>query len=599
MASLANRLQGHRGPDAACHEVATLSNGWRVLLGHQRLSILDLSAAGIQPMRSQSGSSVIIFNGEIYNYLELADKLHRQRRTGTDTEVLLEMAEQQGLGQTLMDANGMWSMVFVQALANSVQISRDRAAEKPLYVWRSADRLVIASEMKTVAALSGSRFNVNLQVLSDYIDQGLQDVSGGSWLDGIVQLPPATLSRVEFGQDGPSLATERYWIPGTETVETSRAEAEVRLRELLYDSVAIRLRADVPVGLTLSGGLDSSILAALIAEVTGDPTRVHAMSSVSPGAQGDESAHIDRVCEALGISTHRVDLGADPETTAELLAEVTWHNDAPLGSFSNVAFYRLMKLARQQGLIVSLSGQGADETFCGYRKYFFWALRDDFRRARVGAAFGNLVGSIEAGTVLRQLNYSEAKRYFPWANRAESALSVQAKASRKRRDVSLGNKSLAERQYEDIARFSVPYLTHYEDRQSMAHGVEVRLPYLDHRIIEFGLSLPTSLKVNLGWTKSLMRTAFEGALPREIIWRRDKQGFSNPQEQWLRGPLRATVDRLIRGDAAIFDRQLLDRSALTRLWDRFLVGDRAVAHRQIFSAWALETWIAKFDPYLS
>jgi asparagine synthase (glutamine-hydrolysing) len=259
-----------------------------------------------------------------------------------------------------------------------------------------------------------------------------------------------------------------------------------------------------------------------------------------------------------------------------------------------------MKMARAKGLVVSISGQGADEIFCGYRKYFFWALRDELRRGRIMSALGNLAGSLSAGTVLRQLSYSEAKRYVPWAARASSALSRQAAGERCRRTVSLDGKPLAQRQLDDIAHYSVPYLTHYEDRQSMAHGVEVRLPYLDHRIIEFGLSLPTEFKVHRGWTKSVMRTAFNDMLPPEIIWRPDKQGFSNPQRTWLQGPLRSRIDRLIRdSSAAIYERNLLSRPALVTLWERFLAGDREVAHRQIFAAWALETWLAKFDSYLS
>lgn len=599
MAKLATQLQGHRGPDKTRHCVETLANGWRVLLGHQRLSILDLSDAGTQPMRSRSGRQMIVFNGEIYNYIELAAGMHSPRRTGTDTEVLLELVEQNGLDSTLRDANGMWALVHIDAAKNLVQLSRDRAGEKPLYVWRDGTRIIAASEMKTVAALAGVRFEVNRQILSDYIDQGLQDVGEGTWLEGVELLAPATRTEVTWNAGGGvDFQTSCYWNPGTNVVAIGRAEAEIQLRELIHDSVMLRLRADVPVGITLSGGLDSSILAAEMSRLLGGPARLHAISSVSPGVQGDESMHIDRVCGALGINAHRVNLGADAHENAFLLPEVTWHNDAPLGSFSNVAFFRLMQLARQQGLIVALSGQGADEIFCGYRKYFFWALRDKLRHGKMLSGVGDVLGSLRSGTVLSQFNYSEAKRYMPGRKSAASALSSSVRASAIYRDVSLGNRTLSERQLEDIQHYSVPYLTHYEDRQSMAHGVEVRLPFLDHRIIEFGLSLPTELKISNGWTKSVMRTAFESSLPRKIIWRRDKQGFSNPQETWLRGPLRAQLDNLFHSDAAMYQHDLIDRAALLKLWERFLSGDHSVAHRQIFAAWALETWLGRFSAYI-
>ncbi len=599
MAATATRIQGHRGPDKSAHTVETLANGWRVLLGHQRLSILDLSDAGTQPMRSLDRRQQIIFNGEIYNYLELAAGMRSPRRTGTDTEVLLELAALNGVEETLRAANGMWAIVHVDTGQNAVHIARDRAGEKPLYIHRTERRIVVASELKTVAALVGGGFSVNRQVLADYIDQGLQDVSEQTWLNGIEQLPPATLARIVWtGSGALDLDSRRYWTPETRATPMSRPEAEARLRELVENAVTIRLRADVPVGVTLSGGLDSSILAAQMALQAGDPARVHAISSVSPGVVGDESMHIDCVCKALSINTHRVDLGADAHENAALLPLVTWHNDAPLGSFSNVAFFRLMQLARRQGLIVSLSGQGADEIFCGYRKYFFWAMRDQLRRGRYSGALSNLAGSALSGTVLSQLNYADARRYLPGQKRAPSALTKEVRSIVGRRDVGLGDRTLAERQLADLQHYSVPYLTHYEDRQSMAHGVEVRLPYLDHRIIEFGLSLPTELKVSRGWTKSLMRTAFEDILPREIIWRRDKQGFSNPQEEWLRGPLRMQLDALFRSDAAIYDYGLLDRTALLSLWERFLAGDRSVAHRQVFAAWALDAWLSTFNGYL-
>lgn len=599
MAKLATKLQGHRGPDKTAHCVETLPNGWRVLLGHQRLSILDLSDAGTQPMRSGSGGQTIIFNGEIYNYLELAQRMRNPRRTGTDTEVLLELIELNGLDATLGEANGMWALVHVDAARNMIQLARDRAGEKPLYIWRDGSRMIVASEMKTVAALAGRRFGINPQVLSDYIDQGLQDVDEQTWLTGIEVVPAASSARVAWNAAGDlALEVKRYWEPSAHPIEIDRTEAERRLRDLMQDSLKIRLRADVPVGITLSGGLDSSILAAEMARQMGDPGLVHAISSVAPGAQGDESVHIDRVCDALGVHTHRVNLGEDAHENAALLPEVTWHNDAPLGSFSNIAFYRLMRLARDQGVIVVLSGQGADEAFCGYRKYFFWALRDELRRRKLASGLGNVVGSLRHGTVLSQFNYSEAKRYLPGRRRSASALQASIRTGASLRDVSMGARTLGERQLEDIRRYSVPYLTHYEDRQSMAHGVEVRLPYLDHRIIEFGLSLPTELKVSNGWTKSVMRTAFQEALPHQIIWRRDKQGFSNPQEEWLRGPLRPKLDALFRSDAAIYQYDLLDRKAMIGLWERFLAGDRTVAHRQIFAVWALEAWLDRFSAYV-
>lgn len=598
LGKIGSELQRHRGPDKSATEVVDLPNGLRVLLGHQRLSIIDLSEGGTQPMTSKSGDSMIIFNGEVYNYLELQAQFSLKTKSSSDTEVLLELAEKTSLEDTLRLANGMWALVMVSKQNGQILIARDRAGKKPLYIANLGNRLVVASELKTVAALSGRRFFVNAQVAADYIRQGVQDVGQASWLEGIETLGAGTIAEITCQQQSLSVTTTWRWEPELTSRKIGLAEAGEQLQDLFSNSVALRMRSDVPIGVTLSGGLDSSLIAAEMSKAFGDPSRVNAISAISPGEEGDESVHVERACKSLGITSHKVNLSWNPQDSFALMERVTWHNDAPLGSFSNVAFFRLMELARAEGIKVVLSGQGADEMFCGYRKYFFWAMREQLRSGRIDHAAANLIGSLISRTVVAQINLAEAGRYLPGSRSDNDVLTERVRMASVRHQIGIGGLLVRERQLLDLKHYSVPYLTHYEDRISMAHGVEVRLPYLDYRIIEFGLGLPLDFKVRNGWTKYLMRRALGSNLPDSIVWRRDKQGFTNPQDQWMRGPLRATIDEVFRSDALMYRHDLIEKAALLRSWERYLGGGANIWHRDIFAAWALEIWLNSFKDFL-
>jgi asparagine synthase (glutamine-hydrolysing) len=599
LALTGNAIQAHRGPDGMGYRIIDLANGKKALLGHQRLSIIDLSSGGGQPMSSHSGDTTIVFNGEIYNYLELARQSDLQLRSASDTEVLLELSEKVGLRQALTMANGMWGLCIAQANNSAIEFARDRAGKKPLYYWFGDGLLIAASELKTVAKLAGRRFQVDTTVLSDYLNHAVQDASEMSWLAGIKSLPAGSTGHIVWGQDGPRLEIQKLWSPEAKAQQKGLEVSAHELAELLDDSVKLRLRADVPVAVTLSGGVDSSIIAAIMSHQLADPSLVHAISVVSPGQQGDESVHIDRACAALGLTSHKVDLALNPEDNFALIDKVTWHNDAPLASFSNIAFFRLMEHARSQGIKVVLSGQGADEMFCGYKKYFFWALRENLSRGDALGFAGNFFGSILSRTAMAQFSIGEALRYLPKSfSRPNNLLPRDIRTEMGRPELGLGANSVAERQIQDLVKYSVPYLTHYEDRASMANGVEIRLPFLDYRIMEFALKLPLEQKVHNGWTKYVLRKAFKNRLPSSILWRRDKQGFSNPQEQWLKGPLRDELTSFFGGNRLMYDLGLIDRSELLEAWRLFLRGDTRTPHRQMFSVWALEVWLKSFQDFI-
>src|SRR5690606_25849960 len=254
-----------------------------------------------------------------------------------------------------------------------------------------------------------------------------------------------------------------------------------------------------------------------------------------------------------------------------LLEKVTWHNDEPIGSFTTVAHYKLMQAAKDLGITVVLSGQGADELLCGYKKYMAFHVHSLLKQGKWADGAGMVIDSLRHGTVLRQFDMREARRYLPWA-RARKGASLLGPALRDMPSVPVGmvnGMTMQERQALDVTSLSVPALTHYEDRMSMAHGREIRLPFLDVRLMDFLIGLPTSLKLRSGWTKYVFRKAMEDEMPREVAWRKDKQGFSLPQSVWLRGPLKEWILDLFPEDAMVFRHGLLDRDRFMSSYKRF------------------------------
>jgi asparagine synthase (glutamine-hydrolysing) len=357
------------------------------------------------------------------------------------------------------------------------------------------------------------------------------------------------------------------------------------------------------VGVTLSGGIDSSAIASIMKQHLSEGQSLKILSAVSPGQKEDESMFIDIMSDFLKNPVEKVDLSCSPNETFKLMRKVIWHNDAPIGSLSNVAHFLLMREAHSLGITVILSGQGADELLCGYKKYLGFYIQSLIAEKRFFQAFKLLVYFIFNGSILNQFNFREAKRYLPnsWK---KNDLNITGPALKDYKSVQVGmdkNISFRKRQINDLKKFSVPFLTHYEDRMSMAWSREIRLPFLDFRLIEFLTKLPTNLKISRGWTKYLFRKSTENFLPKEIVWRKDKQGFSIPQEKWLKNELRDKVLSTFKEDALIFQLGLVNRSALLKNYSKFCnqpAEKGSIWYRDIFNPLALEIWLQSFRDYI-
>lgn len=595
--------QIHRGPDFQAQQV--VEHGvWNLGLGHQRLSILDLTDAGNQPMRSTSQDSVIVYNGEVYNYQELNDLyLKFSARTKTDTEIVIEMLENVGIKESLQKFNGMWAFAWFDKRRGKLYLARDRAGIKPLYYAHHNGSLIFSSEIKAILVASGDQFPLNTQVVGEYLFQSLQDSSTATFFEGINSLPAGHFAEIDLSSNDLDIKIHEYWNIFEYSQESDFDVSATSANRIFQDSVKLRMRSDVPIGVTLSGGVDSSAIASVMKVMLAEGQNLTVLSAVSPGSTHDESQFIDIMTDYLECDVHKVSLDWKPEEAIQLMRKATWYNDSPLGSFSNVAHYLLMQKAYELGITVILSGQGADELLCGYKKYLGFYIQSLLRQRRYFSAMKLGFGFFFNRSILNQFSFQEAKRYLPQRFRDEE-IDIRGSALKQYQATALGlelNQSVQQRQVADLKRFSVPYLTHYEDRMSMAWSREIRLPFLDYRLMELFINLPTSFKLCKGWTKYIFRKSMENYLPPAICWRKDKQGFVSPQEDWLRGELKQEVLEIFSEDALIFKYGLIDKVALLERYDKFCLqreGKGTVWYRDIFNPLALEVWLQTYQKFI-
>jgi asparagine synthase (glutamine-hydrolysing) len=600
-------VQAHRGPDSSGVWCGTV-DGVDIGVGLRRLRILDLSDAADQPILSEDGRFVLVFNGEIYNYIELRDELAAagvRFRTAGDTEVLFQ-ALIFWRTATFERLNGMWALAFLDCLEGKVLVSRDRFGVKPLYTYTDERGLFVASEIKAILEVAGRRFRVNASTANAYLRQSVLCASRATFFSGIEEFPPGHFANVTVKDlRKKPVNPQRYWAIPTELSE-SRNQSELIdvVRQVFIDSVKLRLRSDVPVGVLLSGGIDSSSIAAAVRHL--DPHRddIKLISAVGGIGGQDEQPFIDIVANHLNWPVEKVVLDYPPSSALDRISDVSWFNDEPIGGFSTVAHYLLMKRARDLGITVLLSGQGADEALCGYRKYLGFYLQELITSGRWLAAGQVLQQFVRTRAVLSQFDYDEAKRYLPRAFRLPES-DIRGPALRdvtERVDVGLNGSGVVKRQAVDIEKLSVPVLVHYEDRMSMAFSREIRLPFLDYRLVSLLVPLPVELKLRNGWTKWVFRRAMESMLPNEIAWRKDKQPFIVPQGHWMKRELRDQMYSLLASEWITERLGLIDRQKFSNVYGAYLrqsySGGR-LGIKDVLPPVALELWARRFETYLS
>ncbi len=606
----------HRGPDdqgactwtaeggiAAAPDCAALSSGARVGLAHRRLSIIDTGPGGHQPMVTPDGRHVLITNGEIYNYLELRQELEAEGaifRTQSDTEVLLIALARWGVARTLPRLTGMFAFAFVDTAARTLTLGRDPFGIKPL-VWSLRDGdLAFASEPGALLELTGLSRTVDPQALYDYLRFGLTDQGTGSLFRDIHHLPPASFATIDLNHVAAPVP-ETYWRPRTEqTSNLSFDEAAAELGRLFRRSVGLHLRADVPVGAALSGGIDSSAVVCAMREIEGDNLDLHTFSFVTPGSRHDEEHWADIAGRAARATMHKTT--SDGASLAGGLDDLIRTQGEPFGSTSIFAQNRVYALVRSQGIKVTLDGQGADEILAGYVPFLAARLASMLRRGNALSALRLLNASRRqagaAGMLARAARFilpgemqGAARRLIgedlvpDWMNGDWlEARGVSARAPQQPRRARVLMGELAE----SLSSRVLPALLRYQDRNSMSYAVESRVPFLNKEIVDFVYSLPEEFLVSdRGETKSVFRAAMRGLVPDPILDRRDKIGFITPQDEWLR-EAGGWLQSLIGGDGARAV-PAINHAVLSRQIDR-LVADGGAMPQHVWRAANLIRW---------
>lgn len=562
-------------------------------LGSRRLAILDVSELGNQPMQTADGAYCVTFNGEIYNYKEIRRELassgHRFR-TGTDTEVILHAYQQWG-EECLHRFNGMWSFALWDRPNQKLFCARDRFGVKPFYYALAAGRFYFGSEIKQILQASGLPRIANSDTVFSFLEFGLMDHTSETFFKNVHQLPGGHCLALQLS-DPLALVVRRYWeLQIKPDLQMTAHQAIEEFRARFDDAVRLRLRSDVPVGFSLSGGVDSSAIMCQAKKIT-PTTQFQAFSACFDDSTLDERDYISVVLAATQSAGHRT--FPQVESFWDTIKKILFHQDEPLGSTGAFAQWCVMADARAHGIPVVLGGQGGDEILCGYQKYRYFYLWHLLRHGNP-RFFREIMLSARNGT-RSYWTFGSATRYFPPAIRRRFSLTerlctAEFRSESRALQSGLGaTVSLAERQKSDLAYVSIPAMLHSEDRNSMAHSVESRLPFLDYKLAEFAVNCPASMKMHDGWSKWILRVALEGTLPEQIRLRKTKLGFSTPEPEWVREGLQNGHRKDWDAPKLRMER-FISAPTLARECDRFLRrASRSLPANWLFRAIELELW---------
>ena len=603
----------HRGPDDSG---VWVDRNTGVALGHRRLSILDLSPEGHQPMVSSCGRYVIVFNGEIYNYRAIREELENllgpiDWRGHSDTEVMLAAIAQWGVHNALIRFNGMFVFAVWDREERILHLARDRLGEKPLYYGWMGNTLLFGSELKSMRVHPAWRGDVDRNSLALMMRHNYIPAPYSIYRD-IYKLPPASLISFQLhGSNSNSAASEYYWSArdvaergSSRQLSLNDVAAEVELDSLLREAVRLRMEADVPLGAFLSGGIDSSTVVALMQAQSSRPVK-----TFSIGFQEDAYNEADHaLAVAKHLETEHTELYVSPEQARSVIPDMPALYDEPFSDASQIPTFLVSQLARQH-VTVSLSGDGGDELFAGYNRYF-WGMR-------IWNHVGWMPGTVRkaAAVAIKSLSPQTWDKLFGLVNpvlprgvrqrtpgdKLQKLADILAVDSRELLyqglvshwrapdELVIGSNEPATvltdsaqwpmvhdfahyMMFQDMVSYLPDDILVKVDRASMGVSLEARVPLLDHRVAEFAWQLPTSLKIRDGQGKWLLRQVLYRYVPRELM-ERPKMGFGVPIDEWLRGPLREWAEDLL-GGKRLREEAFFDPDPIRKKWNEHLSGAR-------------------------
>lgn len=597
----------HRGPDdEGMVNINLGASGLKgVFLGHRRLKIIDLSLTGHQPMFNGSKTLCITYNGEIYNYIEIRKELinkgYRFKST-SDTEVILNAYQEWGV-DCFAKFNGMWALAILDNKKKKVILSRDRFGKKPLYYYKSADEFVFASEIKALLKYPSVKSAPNYGKIFRYLSTNYRyvDIDNESYFANIFQVPKSSFLEIN---ESLNLNIKQYWRLSIKEFDSGKNEQDVvqGFRDLLIDSVRLRLRSDVPVGCMLSGGLDSTSIACIAYKILKQP--IIAFSGIT-GAEKrtyDESDYINKVIEETRADFHYI--RPDPEDIFKTVDEMLGFHDEPICTVTWYSLYLIAKKVKNEKTPVLLNGHGGDELTAGYWDYYhynFYDLEsngqnDDLKKEindwkiNHGRDINEIDRYKDYTRRLANLSVSEKNRFPDYSDIFLDELKEQYLQDIKleQPEGSLLNKRL----YSDLMYETIPPSLRAEDRNTMAHSIESRSPWLDYRLAEYCFSLPSKFKIRNGLGKWIVRESMKGILPEDVRMRKDKSGFIAPADEWFRTINRKQLSDLVHSGSFI-KRKLFKLNKIEKILTEHLEADR---NHQMF-LWQLinlEIWFRKF-----
>jgi asparagine synthase (glutamine-hydrolysing) len=596
----------HRGPDDSG---TWSSRDGRVAFGHRRLSIVDLSRAGHQPMSNEDGTVWIAYNGEVYNHAALREELERKGhryRSHTDTETIIHLWEEEGPA-CVERLQGMFAIAIWDERRRELFLARDRLGIKPLYYAQPSGGFVFGSEIKALLEHPAISPELDEEAFYHYLTF-VCTPAPLTMFKGIRKLAPG--ERMIVRSDG-SIESESWWTPMSASAEEevagmSESQMEERLLELLRGSIGKRMMSDVPFGVFLSGGVDSSTNVALMSELISDPVRTFSVG-FEQYQQYNELEYARDVASRYGADHHEVIL--DWTDLESFLPELIHHQDEPIADWVCVPLYFVAKLARDNGTIVVQVGEGSDELFHGYDSYIraerfrrrFWQpfqRLPEPLRAVAGRMATGVSRRVGRGEVHAQQIVEAAEGRIPFWGGAicyQGSLKERVLANGDRPHPSSygvvdrfwrqaererpGADPLQKMTYLELKQRLAELLLMRVDKMTMATSVEARVPFLDHELVEFAMALPPEMKVRGETGKYLLKRAVDGLIPHEIAYRR-KQGFGAPVAEWFKGELGERAQRNIR-ESSLAERGLLDYDRLDEMW---------AAHREGPVNWAFHLW---------
>src|SRR3989338_232808 len=546
----------HRGPDATGYFKNSYAH-----FGHKRLSIVDLSQAANQPMWDIHKRYAIVYNGEIYNHLELRKILKNtyEFKTSSDTEVILAAFQKWG-SQCIHRFNGVWSFVILDTIGRSIFCSRDRLGVRPFYYTLCSDFLLFSSEIKSLLEFSEFNSSPNEEVMALYLKghYGFLEKNGDTFFKSVYQLPAGSNLFVGVGE---KLQIKKYWSLRKKQIDIKPNEIKPYYLNILHDAIRLRLSCDVPIGISLSGGIDSTAIACLSSNYTVIPP-LKSFSSHFDEPEANEFTYIQAKLDQTKFKAAFTT--PTPESFLNDWQKLMWHHEQPYYGLSMFAQWEVLKLAKEHNIKVLLNGQGSDEVLAGYTKFLPYYYADLIRTGEL-AVFKN-------PSVIKSLK-----------------IIIASKIAQKNKT----NLSYVDQESLHCVELSpLPSLLHIDDRNSMAFSIETRAPFLDYRLIEFTFSLPFYYKISNDITKKLLRDCLQDKIPSLVLNRKDKMGFPVPMQAWLRGPLKSHC-RDIFSSSKFRERGHTSGMKLITEYEQFINGKKNDCER-IWRYLNLEQWLRTF-----